>query len=125
MVEAVRFASKAAAKAEVERLVEERAEGGRNRLDEALAIVRAWGLDEDAVRELFKEADEVGTAAQAQIWIEGQEALLKNSTVQPERARPKAEVAKPKPKQIVGWRQTSNGSWEYLLEGETVYRRHF
>ena len=88
---AVRFGSKAAAKAEVERLVEERAEGGRNRLEEALAIVRAWGLDENAVEELFKEADEVGRAAQAQTWVEGEDALLKNPTVQPERVKPKVE----------------------------------
>src|SRR5262249_20585967 len=55
-----------------------------------------WDLDEGWVRAAFKRADEACSEAQAALWIEGEDALSKNSEAQPERVESKGEVEKPK-----------------------------
>lgn len=75
MVEAIRFKDKDAAKSEVMRLIQLRADGGPNQFDEALAIVREWGLDEEWTRKAFRGADEA-----AKTW---KGASLKNPVAQP------------------------------------------
>jgi hypothetical protein len=92
MVEAVKLKDKDAARAEVERLVEERAKGGSNKLDEALAIARVWELEEAKIKKLFKEADE----AAAEVWVEEAEAFFKNPGAQP-RVEDEAKVEEPEP----------------------------
>src|SRR5262249_17461980 len=55
------------------------------------------------------------------------EGFFKKSATQPsvEPAKvepPNVEVVKPK---IVGWREGSDGGWEYRFDGEGIWRRHF
>jgi len=110
MVEAVRFKGKGEAKTEVMRLIQVRAEGGPNRIDEALEIARVWDLDEWWIRKAFKDADEAGERA---------EALSKNPVAQPsvEPAVEKIEQVRRK----VRWKKIGE-AWFYSVDGDGFRR---
>jgi hypothetical protein len=104
------------AEAAIDDLVKLRADGGPSRLEEALEIAREWDLDEGEVRGRFEEAELALRELRP-------EKIL--AEVQPIRVEPKVEVVRPKARAVVEWRQTPSGGWEYRLEGENMFRRHF
>src|SRR5262249_45849390 len=91
------------AQAAIGDLVKLRADGGPNRLDEALEIAKEWGFDETEVRGRFEEAE----LALEEVWPdkknkfklvdEEAQASFKNSAVQP--AVEEAKIAS-KPEQV-------------------------
>ena len=68
-MEAAKFANTAEAKAEVMRLIQERAEGGPDQRNVVLAIAKAWSLDEVKIGKLCDQADKSAQAVQAELEI--------------------------------------------------------
>jgi hypothetical protein len=122
-MEAVKTLSKVDAQRKIRELLDITAQGGADMVEEAVKVGVPSGIGEEYIRELFKTAVRLGRE-------DDEEGFFKNSEVQPIREtieEPKVEVAKsdavePKRRE---WRQLPNGAWEYRLEGEGIFRRHF
>jgi hypothetical protein len=115
-IEALKLLGKVDAQKKIRELLDLTAQDGRNRVEEAEEVARAAELP--SPRKLFEAAVRLGSQPDHEA-----EAFFKNPVAQPIRVEPKVEVVKSKPKGIK-WRQTAVG-WEYLVDGETMWRRDF
>ena len=97
-------------------------QGGADKEAEDIELGKEVGLDLEVIGLRWKVARK---RAKSKAVIEEASASSKNSSAQPKVEEPKIGVVEPKRKRIVQWKQRANGGWEYLLEGETMYRRHF
>jgi len=98
-------------------------QGGADKEAEDIELGKEVGLDLEVIGLRWKVARK-RAKSKAEV-VEEASASSKNSSAQPKVEEPKIGVVEPKRKRIVQWKQRPNGGWEYLLEGETMYRRNF
>ena len=98
-------------------------QGGADKEAEDIELGKEVGLDLEVIGLRWKVARK-RAKSKAEV-VEEASASSKNSPAQPKVEGPKIGVVEPKRKRIVQWKQRPNGGWEYLLEGETMYRLHF
>jgi len=106
---------------------------GEPRLDETQLLAAVDGLKrvsvdqrEAAIAALDEEHPGVGDRVRAMLAREAeyQAAIIKKSNEVFAKAEAKPSVAKVGPR-VTRWRQLPSGAWEYLLEGQSFWRRHF
>jgi len=102
-------------------------QGGPDRRLEDTELGRKAGLNLELVQERWDVAkrqfqDRKLKERESRIEEGTAVAVFKKPEVQPSVGQSKSEIAKP---QVVGWRQRPGGIWEYRLEGQSFWRRHF
>jgi putative DNA primase/helicase len=99
-------------------------QGGPDREAEDVEIGRSIETDVEVIKLRWKVVRKKRKAKdEAKLKLDAETAASSFlPKAQPIRVESKAEVVKPK---MIGCRQLRNGGWEYLLEGETGWRRGF